>query len=150
MPHHYKWRIYADHMIEREIVTSLKKADMDVLWVQEKPELRKQRDDRFHYNKAAQLGRYLLTRDSDFWDDHKYKLRSSPGVIILSNEDAEWGQLLVRLLRKLVRDVSNKDDHVYLDATKMRVSAQGIILRFIDPSKQKPIQETYAWSELYP
>ena len=57
----YKWRLYADNNIEREIVEHLRYSDMDVLWIAEVPDLRKQQDDTFHYQKARELGRYLLT-----------------------------------------------------------------------------------------
>ena len=35
----YKWRIYADNNISREIVDHLRQSDMDVLWIAEEPDL---------------------------------------------------------------------------------------------------------------
>ena len=67
-----KWRLYADNNIEREIIQYLMgEAAFDVLAVGEDPTLR-HRDDEFHYQKARQLGRYLLTHDDDFWNDRRF------------------------------------------------------------------------------
>jgi len=77
----YKWRIYADENIEKETIESLRRANIDVLWIAEDNSLRKQKDDLYHYKKARKLKRYLLTKDRDFWSDSKYPLHESPGVI---------------------------------------------------------------------
>ena len=84
-----RWRLYADNNIEKEIVDHLREEAFDVLAVAEDPQLR-HRDDEFHYQRARQLDRYLLTHDEDFWDDRTYPLRQSPGVIILpKNEESK-------------------------------------------------------------
>ena len=49
----YKWRIYADANAEAETIKALRNAGTDVLWVTEKPQLRKHKEDRyFHTNRA--------------------------------------------------------------------------------------------------
>jgi len=55
----YKWRLYADNNIEKEIIEFLRGSNMDILWVAEEDDLHKQQDDRFHYQKARNLCRYL-------------------------------------------------------------------------------------------
>lgn len=50
----YKWRIYADNDIEKEVVEHLKKSDMNVFWVAEDLKLKKE-EDTFHYKKAKEL-----------------------------------------------------------------------------------------------
>jgi predicted nuclease of predicted toxin-antitoxin system len=47
-----------------------------VLAVGEEAELRNREDD-FHYQKARQFDRYILTHDDDFWDDRRFPLRQS-------------------------------------------------------------------------
>ena len=54
----HKWRFYADNDVPREVVEVLRKRQMDILWITEVPELRREQDDSFHYQKAAELGRY--------------------------------------------------------------------------------------------
>ncbi len=65
----YKWRLYADENIEKDVVDALRRAGFDVLWVAEQPDLRRHKDDRVHFDKARELGRYLLSSDTDFWPD---------------------------------------------------------------------------------
>ena len=81
-----RWRLYADSNVEQEIIRYLiEEARFDVLAVGGDQNLRR-REDEFHYQKARQLGRYLLTHDDDFWDDRRFPLRESPGVIIIPQE----------------------------------------------------------------
>ena len=51
-----------------------------------------------HFRRALELGRTLITLDHDFFDDRRFPLESSPGVIVCSAPD-ETG--LIRLLRHL-------------------------------------------------
>ncbi|NGX29229.1 MAG: hypothetical protein K940chlam4_00059 [Candidatus Anoxychlamydiales bacterium] len=71
-----KWRIYADKNVEKNTISLLRKK-MDVLSVEEDIKLTNQ-EDSFHYKKAKQLKRLLLTNDKDFWSDQQFKLLESP------------------------------------------------------------------------
>src|SRR5689334_14977880 len=139
----YKWRIYADNNIEKEIIDHLRdEAKMDVLWVRDDPGLRRQQDDPFHYQKARELGRYLLTHDEDFWDDRRYTLQTCPGLIILPENDEGMAKYLPRLLRNLIRDTNPTDEALYLNGTKTRITWETLTIKVFDREAQKKIIET--------
>lgn len=144
----YKWRLYADNNIERQLVEKLRRSHMDVLWVAEVPDLRKQRDDAFHYHKARELNRYLLTRDLDFWDDRRHPLQSSPGVIILSIDDVAVANCLVIVLRKLIQDYNPVPEPFYLDGIKIKLDAGGITFKMVDYDTQKVTTDSWSWEDL--
>ena len=144
----YKWRIYADNDIEAEIVEQLRRSGMDVLWISEDSELRRQQDDGFHYQKARELGRYLLTKDQDLWDDKKHRLATSPGVLIVTTADIEVAKYLPVLLRKLVGATSPPSEPVKLDGIKVRMGTEGFTLKFIDQDAQKVTRESFNWRDL--
>jgi predicted nuclease of predicted toxin-antitoxin system len=144
----YKWRLYADNNVEKEIVGYLRSSGFDVLWIAEAPELQKQKDDIFHYANARKLGRYLITRDSDFWNDQKHPLKESPGSIILDTKDTSIAKYLPVLLRKLVQDYNPTSEALYLDAMKIRLSSEGIVIKMVDRDTQKVATESWAWADL--
>jgi len=143
----YKWRLYADENIEKDIVEALRKAKIDVLWVVEEKSLRKQKDDFFHYKKSNQLGRFFLTKDEEFWPDRKYPLHKSPGVIIISSQDKDIGALLIILLRKLISQYNPAQEPIRLEGIKIRLSEEGIYLRALDPDTQKKVNEFWKWED---
>jgi predicted nuclease of predicted toxin-antitoxin system len=144
----YKWRFYADNNISREIVEYLRRSDMDVLWITEVPELQRQQDDMFHYRKAAEFQRYLLTNDMDFWNDRKFPIKDSPGVIILAADDPSLAKYLPVLLRKLIRDYNPIPEPLYLNKTKIKVSTESLVLKIVDRDTQQVTTESWSWVEL--
>jgi predicted nuclease of predicted toxin-antitoxin system len=146
-----KWRIYADHNIEKAVVDALRKAKFDVLWVQENHQLLREKDDKFHWNKAKQLGRYLLTHDDvggGFWDDRRYPLKQSPGIIVMKTQDAEMGGLLVEALKYIFDRYNPLPVPLGLESIKIRVTSHGFTIKGTDHDTQKKFQEAYAWREL--
>lgn len=144
----YKWRIYADNNIEKEIVRHLRGSGMDVLWISEEPELKRQIDDAFHYQRARALKRYLLTHDDDFWNDENFPLKSSPGVMILAVEDVETAKRLPRLFKRLMTAYNPLAKPLYLDEIKIRLSGESITIKMVDHDSQKKTIQTWAWSDL--
>ena len=95
-------RIYADANLPAGLVTFMRQElGWDVLFVIEHDDLRRARDTE-HYRRALDFGRTLITLDRDFFDDERFPLPDSPGVVVLSAPD-EPG--LVRELRHLDRTV---------------------------------------------
>jgi len=135
--------------MEREITQYLKEeAGFDVLAVGEEPELR-HREDEFHYQKARQLGRYLLTHDDDFWDDRRFPLRHSPGVIIVPKDQQGMTKLFPVLLRKIIeRDYNIDDGPRHLGGVKIRMTWDGMAhkARLRDGTVQE--SETFSWVDL--
>lgn len=144
----YKWRLYADNNIEREIIEHLRHSNMDVLWIAEVPDLRKQQDDTFHYQKARRLSRYLLTRDLDFWDDQRHPLQCSPGVTIINTDNVISAKYLPILLRKLIQDYNPLPEPLYLDGVKIKLDPDGITLKMVDHDTQKVTTESWSWNDL--
>jgi predicted nuclease of predicted toxin-antitoxin system len=132
----YKWRLYADHNIEKELVEYLRSLKFDVLWIMEDKDLKCQIEDSFHYNKAKQLKRYLITKDNDFWDDHTYSIQNSPGVIILTTTDISVSKYLPVILRNWVRDYSDHEP-AYLYGIKIKIGSEEVIVKWIDDDTQK-------------
>ena len=121
---------------------------MDVLWVTEIPELRRQQDDMFHYRKAAESRRYLLTNDMEFWNDRRFPINNSPGVIILASDDPSLAKYLPILLRKLIRFYNPIPEPLHLDKTKIKVSTEGLVLRMVDRDTQHVTTKNWSWMEL--
>lgn len=144
----YKWRFYADNNIEREIVEHLRNSDIDVLWIVEVPELMKQQDDAFHYRKAKQLGRYLLTKDLDSWNDRQHPLKDSPGVVIIDTDDTSVAKYLPVLLRKLINDYNRLSEPLYLDGVKVKLSRDGIAVKMVDHDTQTVTTDSWPWGDL--
>ena len=95
-------RIYADANLPAGLVAFMRhELGWDVLFVVEHEDLRRARDLE-HYRRALDFGRTLITLDRDFFDDVRFPLAHSPGVVVLSAPD-EPG--LARELRHLDRTV---------------------------------------------
>jgi predicted nuclease of predicted toxin-antitoxin system len=139
-----KWRLYADNNIEREIIEYLREEGFDVLSVGEDPQLRNEEDE-FHYQKARQYDRYLLTHDDDYWDDRRFPLRQSPGVIILpENEDGEAKYFPV-LLRKIIDRDYNVDNGLrHLGGVKFRLTWDGMTYKM----SSMEAADTVSWVDL--
>jgi hypothetical protein len=105
-----------------------------VLHVSEQQALVAQRDDyRFHVRNADRLRRYILTRDEDFWNDHKVPLAECPGVILIKVAQAEEAAWAVVTLRNMYRFFTR----VYRDGfglykRKVKLTEEAITLRLID------------------
>jgi predicted nuclease of predicted toxin-antitoxin system len=144
----YKWRLYADHNIEKELVYDLRSSGFNVLWVIEDKYLEQQKDDSFHYQMARKLRRYLLTKDNDFWDDHIYPIQNSPGVIILATTDVSVSKYLPVILRNLMRDYNPDIESVYLYGIKIKIGAEELIIKMIDSDTQKISTEKWNLKDL--
>jgi predicted nuclease of predicted toxin-antitoxin system len=95
-------RVYVDANVPLGAVTVMRhECHWDVLFVLEHDDLRRAADAE-HFRRALDLGRTLITLDHDFFDDRRFPLESSPGVVVCSAPD-ETG--LIRLLRHLDQHV---------------------------------------------
>jgi len=145
----YKWRFYADNNIEKEIVSFLRRSDIDVLWIAEEPQLQRQQDDEFHYSRARDMKRFLLTRDLDFWNDRRFPLKESPGLVILGSDDMEISKYLPLLLRKLIYDYNPEGGPIYIERMKFKLDAEGITLKGINHDTQKVVTNKWIWDDLF-
>lgn len=143
-----KWRLYADNNIESEIIEHLRQESFDVLAVGEDAQLR-HHEDEFHYQKARQLDRYLLTHDDDFWDDRRFPLRQSPGVIILPKNEQGDAKFFPVLLRKIIeRDYNVDNGPRHLGGVKFRLTWDGMTYK-MSPSDGSPqAGDTLSWVDL--
>jgi hypothetical protein len=121
---------------------------MDVLWISEDPKLKRQQDDNFHYQKAKQLHRYLLTRDQDFWDDRKHSLAASPGMLIISSVSMDVAKYLPIVLRKLVDATNPLAEPLTLEGLKVKMGSESFSIKGIDKDTQRVTTDTFKWGEL--
>ncbi len=130
----YKWRLYADHNIEAETVRILRSQHLDVLHVSEHRALVAQREDyRFHVRNADRLRRYILTRDEDFWNDHKVPLAECRGVILIKvaqAEEAAWAVVTLRNMYRLFTRIYRDGFGLY--KRKVKLTEERITLRLLD------------------
>ena len=95
-------RVYADANLTSGVVSAMRhELGWDVLFVLEEPEWRRASDS-VHYARALDLGRTLITLDQDFFDNQRFPIASSPGVIVCSAPN-EHG--LLRILRHVDRAI---------------------------------------------
>ena len=95
-------RVYADANLPAGVVSFMRHdLGWDVLFVLEDDRLRRASDEE-HFRLALEFGRTLITLDYDFWDERRFPMASSPGVIVCSAPD-EPG--LMRLLRHADRSL---------------------------------------------
>jgi predicted nuclease of predicted toxin-antitoxin system len=93
-------RVYADANLPSGLVTFMRQElGWDVLFVLEHDDLRRARDIE-HFRRALELGRTIITLDHDFFDDERFPLAESPGVLVCSAPNEEG---LAELLRHLDR-----------------------------------------------
>lgn len=143
----YKWRMYADKNIDKNTIDFLRKKNMDVLSIAEDNKLTNQ-EDSFHYKKAKQLNRYLLTYDRDFWNDQQFKIHESPGVFILTSTDKETTKYLPLLLNNLLIDCNPHDSPLVLKCIKIKLSPEGMIIKMLNCNSQK-VEEKYQWKDFF-
>ena len=91
-------RVYVDANVPAGVVTFMRhELRWDVLFVLEHDDLRRARDIE-HFHRALEFGRTIVTLDHDFFDDRRFPLSDSPGVIVCSAPDET-------ALKKLLRHV---------------------------------------------
>lgn len=94
-------RVYVDANVPAGVVAAMRRdLHWDVLYVMEHDDLRRA-PDTTHFQKALEFGRTLITLDRDFFDDKRFPLAQSPGVVVCSAPDEQG---LVRELTRLDRD----------------------------------------------
>jgi hypothetical protein len=99
-------RVYVDANVPWGVVLFMRQElGWDVLFVLEDPQLRRA-PDRDHFRRALDLARTLITLDHDFFDDRRFPLASSPGVVVCSAPNEEG---LKRLLKDLDERVLRAD-----------------------------------------
>jgi len=99
-------RVYADANMPARVVSVMRKQlRWDVLFVMEHDDLRRA-SDAFHFSRALDLGRTLVTQDHDFLDARRFPPEPGPGVIVCSATDE---RSLLRLLRHADRKLLRPD-----------------------------------------
>jgi hypothetical protein len=141
-----KWRLYADEDIEKATIDELRKADFNVLWVNEHKNL-KGKEDKFHFLKSRQLGLYFLTRDMDFWDNFKYPLRNCPNIIIVQNKDPRITADMLKSFRTIGYSYFSPQGSIRDTQIKFRISEKGITFRYIDVDNGEEREESMNWED---
>jgi len=97
-------RVYVDANVPAGLVSFMRtRLHWDVLFVIEHDDLRRARDG-YHYRRARELHRTLITLDRDYLDDRKFPPAESGGVLVLTAPEANgYRALLKRLDAELLR-----------------------------------------------
>ena len=111
-------RVYADANVPARMVEFMRlRLGWDVLFVLEHVELRRAKD-QVHFRMACRMRRTLLSLDHDYFDDARFPMAESGGVIVVSAaDDRSFAKILGRLDRGLMR----QDDPVPLAGRKLLV-----------------------------
>lgn len=91
-------RVYADANVPAGLVTFMRRdLGWDVFYVMEQDDLRRAPDVE-HYRLARQMHRTLVTLDHDYFDDRRFPIGESGGVVVVSAPDQRQ---LARVLRRV-------------------------------------------------
>jgi hypothetical protein len=143
----YLWRFYADNNMENKVVDYLRILNFNIIWTKENPKLSRQDDLNFHYQKARQLDCSLLTRNAAFWNDNKYSMKESPGVLVLDTEDMGLILKLPDILKKLILKCNSLRGPLYLDGIKMKLGSKGVVIKILDRNTQKKEKLIWLWKD---
>lgn len=114
----------------------------NVLSVQEEPDLRS-REDAFHYANARKLKRVMFTLDNDFLDDHRFPLRQSPGLYVLSarQDDPDDIYAGIVVVNQYLDEAYRRSPTLHLQS-KAIVTSEGQRIRFI--TREREVRELFA------
>ena len=97
---------------------------------------------------AERLRRYILTRDEDFWNDHKVPLAECPGVILIKVAQAEEAALGVVRLRNIYRFLTRiYRDGFGLYKRKVKLTEEAFTLRLLDSATGRARTVLSPWSD---
>jgi hypothetical protein len=110
-------RIYADANLPVGIISYMRQdLGWDVFFVLEHDDLRRA-PDIHHYRLARQLRRTLVSLDRDYFDQKRFPLSESGGVLVVSAPDEER---LRTLLTAIDRELFQRDANASLTGRKLR------------------------------
>jgi len=133
-----KPRIYADVDVPRYLIEYARyKLKWDVIWVNEHSELVEQHD-YFHFNKARQLKRILLSLDEGFLSDKRFKLHETEGLIVFSSPSKSKLDNLVILIHvnEFLVDALRRNSQA-LRGIKIKATTNGLSFRMLSKNSKK-------------
>jgi hypothetical protein len=137
-----KVRVYYDRDVPAEIVRATREDERDVARVVgvAGPNM----DDSAVWRAAIEADAQLVTHDDGFWNDRKYPLRDSPGVIIVKGGmSAEGLEAMERFTAGTDVVGTERELPDFLRGTKVRATRSGFTIKFITEDS-KVVQETYS------
>lgn len=142
-----KPRLYLDNNVPGSFVKPLARQGIDA--VHADSEGWSGHDDSFHWQKARELSRTLVTCDLHFWDDQKFPLHDSAGVVILATgARQEWTNalgLLQRFVDSLKTFVRGPGGGRILTRSKIRLSTDRVVWRMLT-HESKVSEDAWSWS----
>lgn len=133
-----KLRIFIDRNIPYEAVKELEKVkNFKIMGIAESDE-----EDRLIFDKARKLKAAIITKDEDFWNDRKFPLKQSPGILIVKGKTAgnvidslAWFFGLVGIF-----DAERKIAG-WLEHTKWKISKSGYISKILNYKSKVEIEK---------
>ncbi len=129
-----KPRLYLDADLPSGFVDNLKEFGVDAIHPEQ---LATQcRDDSFHWHEAHRLKRVLVTCNrKDFWNDHRFPLKDSQGVVVIDAGGVQdWqhvGVLLFNFIRRLKDLVQGPGGGRIVTASKIRLTRDKISWKYV-------------------
>lgn len=133
-----KPRIYADMDVPKYLIDYARdKLKWDIFCVRENDELMEQHD-YYHFERAKQLKRILLSFDDAFLNNRRFKLLETDGIIVFSNPGKSQLDSLIILIRvnELLIDLLRRDSRA-MKGIKIKVTTTGFTLKTLSESSQK-------------
>lgn len=140
-----KPRIYADMDVPKYLIDYARdKLKWDIFWVKENTELTEQHD-YFHFEKARQMKRILLSFDEAFYKSRRFKSHETKGIIIFSNPGKSQLDNLIILIRinELLTDLLRHNPRA-MNGIKIKATTKGFALHTLSESSKK-ISKYISW-----
>ncbi len=142
-----KPRLYMDADMPKGLVRLLSSAGIDATHPEE--EGNQNREDEFHWQKARQRNRILVTcNGKDFWNDRRYPLKDSPGVIVIdAGGTQDWEHVAIltyAFAGRLKTVVPALGGLRSLARCKVKLTNDRIVCKYLKSSSQIAVTEE-AW-----
>jgi predicted nuclease of predicted toxin-antitoxin system len=121
-----KLKLCADANVPREIIAELRRAGIPVVAASEEGLAKRSDEEILAWTKR--IGRVLLTLDRDFWDDRKFPLRKSPGIIFIDVKSEKSDDIL-HAFGLLYGTFASSYSLDWWDEMKVRAKREGYVLR---------------------
>lgn len=137
-------KIYADEDIPARVVQFLRNEfSWNVRYVCEEENLQK-KDDLYHYRRAREENRIILTRDKDYLDPIRFPFHKSSGVIIIEEKNVDRMISLLHYLPSFLKTILKGRSRNRPSFLKIIFTISGARVRF--EGKKGVIEEkSYSW-----
>ena len=135
--------VYIDRDIPGEIVRLVRETESDAVRIAgiAAPNM----EDQAVWDAAIRHGAMLTTHDDGFWNDQRYPLRVSPGLLLIKGgTTAEILQAMERFTGATAFVKTERESPGFFRGTKVRATRRGFTIKFLTDDSQV-VTETYSY-----